>query len=163
METKISFYNVVNMFLTGVVFCGCMGIMFFNKIIKYFAAIKDVNIGYELLITVVCFALIYEVGLIINRLSSVLFEEILKKIKLIKHDDYGTYKKAEMKNDFLKILSREYAVSRNFMTVFFLLFIVSLIKLDIVFALSFISLTVLFFFSMKKHSSKISALVKSLT
>jgi hypothetical protein len=94
-------------------------------------------------------------------LASILFEELLKKIKLIKLNDYATYKKAEKRIGFMKVLSREYAVSRNSMTLFFILFTISLVKWELIFMFIFLLLTILFFFSMKKHSSKISELVSS--
>jgi hypothetical protein len=163
MEIKISFYNVVNMFLIGIVFCGCLGAIFFNDIVRYLNLnlVKEISINYEFLITATIFALFYEIGLIINRLASVLFEELLKKIKLIKLNDYAIYKKAEKRIGFMKVLSREYAVSRNSMALFFILFTISLVKWKLIFMFIFLLLTVLFFFSMKKHSSKISELVSS--
>jgi hypothetical protein len=137
--------------------------MFFNEneIVRYLNLIREINIGHEFLITVIVFALFYEIGLVINRLASVLFEELLKKIKLIKLSDYATYKKAEKRIGFMKVLSREYAVSRNSMALFFILFTISLVKWKLIFMFIFLLLTILFFFSMKKHSLKISELTNS--
>ncbi len=161
METKISFYNVLNMFLIGLIFFGCIVIIFFNSISNILKNITITNIGYETLTTIIIFGIIYEIGLIINRISSVIVEEILKKTKLIIFRDYASYKKAETKIDFLKILSREYALSRNSMTLFFILCLISIFSSKWIFFLIFLGLTFLFFLSLKKHVKKILILVDS--
>jgi hypothetical protein len=161
METKISFYNILNMFLIGLIFFGCIVIIFFNPIFNLLKILTIINIGYETLITIIFFGIIYEVGLIINRISSVIIEEFLKKTKLIVFRDYALYKKAETKIDFIKILSREYALSRNSMTLFFILCLISIFSSKWIFFLIFLGLTLLFFLSLKKHVKKILILVDS--
>jgi hypothetical protein len=71
METKIPFYNLLNMFLTGLIFTGCCIVLFSEQVLwfitsDFFHSVKEINTGLETVITVSIFAVIYEIGFIIN-------------------------------------------------------------------------------------------------
>lgn len=85
MEVKVPFYNILNMFLTGLVFIGGCLIIFPDTAVAIFNSdiIKSLGAGPEIVITVCTFAVAYEVGLIINRTGSVILEPLLKRAKLI--------------------------------------------------------------------------------
>ena len=74
MEIKIPFYNILNMFLTGLVFIGGCVIIFpeYTLTVLNNEIIKNLGTGPEIIITVCAFAAAYEVGLIINRVGSVI-------------------------------------------------------------------------------------------
>ena len=92
MEIKVPFYNILNMFLTGLVFIGGCLIIFPDTAVVLFNSdiIEDLGAGPEVVITVCTFAVAYEVGLIINRTGSVILEPLLKSTKLIPFNDNYT-------------------------------------------------------------------------
>lgn len=119
------------------------------------------GLGFETLVTVCIFALIYEIGFIINRIGSVIIENILLSLKLIPFDnDYKKFNERKKEYPIMEILSREYALSRNSFTLFLLLAIISLIKFNWVLFGLFLAISVLFFFSIRKHSLKIVKLME---
>ena len=164
MEVKIPFYNILNMLLTGLVFiaaflfilpdCQMSGeVVEFGKLI---ISLPDV------ISTVLFFAVAYEIGLVINRVGSVALERALKGMKCIPADmDYVLFNKTKEKYPIMNVLSREYALSRTGMVLFFVLLVMALCAAKFVEALIFAAIVVVFFFSCKKHSDKISELILS--
>lgn len=166
METKIPFYNLLNMFLTGLIFTGCCIILFNNQVYSciesdFFKSIKGINFGFETILTICFCAVIYEVGFIINRIGSLL-ENVLKWIKIIPFDnDYKKFNERKKQFPIMETLSREYALSRTSMTLFLLLTIISSIQYEWIFSIFLFALTVVFYFSMRKHAKKIVELIKN--
>lgn len=161
MENKIPFYNIVNMLLTGLIFIGVLVSFNFLVIIDFYKAyeIGQINVAFSSIIIFSFFAIIYEIGLIINRLGSLL-ENILIYIKLIPFDD--DYKKFnDRKKDYpiLTTLSREYALSRTSIVLFILIGIITTIKFTCWSTIPFL-ISVIFFFSLRKYSQKIIKLMK---
>ena len=121
MEIKIPFYNILNMFLTGLVFIGGCVIIFPDTATAVLNSeiIKNLGTGPEIVITVCAFAIAYEVGLIINRAGSVILEEILKRFKLIPFiDNYTLFNQKKKEYPIMSTLSREYALSRTGIVLF---------------------------------------------
>lgn len=89
MEIKVPFYNILNMFLTGLVFIGGCLVIFPDTAVALFNSdiIENLGAGPEIVVTVCTFAVAYEVGLIINRTGSVVLEPLLKRTKLIPFND----------------------------------------------------------------------------
>ena len=79
MEIKIPFYHVLNMFLTGLVFIGGCTMVYPDYAAELLVSDLIVNLGTgpEIVFTVCVFAAAYEVGIIINRIGSVVIEPIL--------------------------------------------------------------------------------------
>lgn len=129
METKVPFYNIVNIFLPGLVFIGSCIMMFVDEIKAIVDSITVLdNIGLEVLITVSCFAIAYEVGYIIFRLGAVFIERILKKVfGWAPYDRFVAAKKAGAEKS-LDMLSREYGYARTQITLFILLSIITGLK-----------------------------------
>ncbi len=165
MNFSIPFYNLLNMLLIGVGFgVGCMMLAPDATQLFLFQLSMALNDGAELLILS---AFAYLVGLIINRISSVIVEDIvcteipkanrnlLSRIFRIEKRSYTDYQKAEKKDVFIKTLSREYALSRNCATLFLLLAAQASLLHKYHAALACASLVVLFYLSMKKHTKKI--------
>lgn len=161
MEVKVPFYNIVNMFLIGLVFTGFCIILFFDQWYQFISTIVIDGIGFETLITVSAFAVTYEIGLIINRIGSVVTEEIFIKANLIPFDpDYKKFNDRKRQYPIMETLSQEYASSRSSFTMFMLLAIISLIKQKWLFMIFFLISALLFFLSARKHAAKIVSLMK---
>ncbi|MGL4907792.1 MAG: hypothetical protein ACRC3G_00470 [Bacteroidales bacterium] len=165
METKVPFYNVVNMFLTGLIFTGCCIIIYNSQVSIFisselFRSIKEINFGIETIVTISFFAVIYEIGFIINRIGS-LFGSFLKLIKAIPFNkDYKKFNDKKAQYSIMEILSREFALSRTSMTLFALLAIISCTQQKCIFFIIFCAINIVFYFSMRKHAKKIVGLMK---
>jgi hypothetical protein len=155
---KIPFYNIVNILLTGLIFTGIL-IIFYYQEISAKIYINNISITFVSIYTFAFFAIIYEIGLIINRLGSLL-EDLLRYFKLIPfNDNYKKFNETKQKFPILEILSREYALSRTSMTLFLLISILTFIKFQFY---GFIPITIclLFFYSCRKYSKKIIKLME---
>ena len=107
------------------------------------------------------FALIYEIGFIINRIGSVIVESFLVRAKLIPfNNDYKRFNDRKKEYPILEILSREYALSRNTFTLFLILTLISLKQFNWLHFVILLAICTLFFFSMRKHSAKIVKLME---
>jgi hypothetical protein len=162
LEDKIPFYNIVNMFLIGFVFVGFLMLIFmkeaYPQILKINISIN--NVVFQTILTVIFFAMIYEIGFILNRISSIIIEGILRHLKLVPYNkDYKKFNDRKRDYPIMEVLSREYALSRTSLTVFSILTIISIIKLNWKLTVIFLLVSLLFFFSTKKHASKIVELM----
>ena len=163
MEVKIPFYNILNMFLTGLVFIGGCVVIFPEYALNVLnhEIIKNLGTGPEIIVTVCAFATAYEIGLIINRAGSVIVEDFLKWRKWIPfNDDYVLFNETKKQYPIMSTLSREYALSRTGIVLFLLLLILAVIdgrwKIGITCAL----IVVVYYLSCKKHATKIVELME---
>lgn len=164
METKIPFYNILNMFLTGLVFIGGCVIIFpeITETLLNNNIIKDFVGGPEIVVTVCIFSAIYEVGLFINRIGSVILEPVLKLTKLIPFDDnYTLFNQKKKEHPIMSILSREYALSRTRMALFLSLVIMSVFVFKWSLVIIWTIITGIYFFSYRKHAGKIVQLMRN--
>jgi len=121
METKVPFYNVANIFLPGLVLIGSCILLFLDEVKEIVVSIAAIdNLGFEILITVACFALAYEVGYIIYRLGGVIIKPILKAMfgEATQENIYAAGKISVNAYDKLNTLSREYGYARTRITLF---------------------------------------------
>lgn len=163
MEIKVPFYNILNMFLTGLVFIGGCLVIFQDFTVALFSndIIENISAGPEIVITVCIFAVAYEVGLIINRIGSVIIEPFLKFIKLIPfNDNYALFNQKKKEYSIMRILSREYALSRTGIVLFLLLLILSFIEKKFFLTVIFTVITFIYLFSCRKHAGKIVELMQ---
>lgn len=164
MEVKIPFYNILNMFLTGLVFIAAFLFVLpdcrmSKEIVEFGKLIISLP---EVISTVLFFAVAYEIGLVFNRMGSVILEKPLKGMKCIPMEtNYVLFNKTKEKYPIMNVLSREYALSRTGMVLFFSLLVMALCAAKWVEAVAFAAVIVVFFFSCKKHSDKISELILS--
>lgn len=131
METKVPFYNIVNIFLPGLVFIGSCILLFLDETKVFVDSVTALgSTGLEVLITVSCFAIAYEVGYFIFRLGAVGIEPILKK--LFGWTDYKEFiaagKTGEKAYKKLDMLSQEYGYSRTQITLFIALAVLTGVK-----------------------------------
>lgn len=164
MEIKIPFYNILNMFLTGLVFLGGCVILYPDSAITMLnnEVIKNLGTGPEIIIVICAFAIAYEVGLIINRIGSIILEPFLKWTKLIPFDDdYVKFNVKKKEYPIMSTLSREYALSRTGIALFLILLVLSLFTSNWVSAIAFACITVVYYLSCRKHSTKIVKLMQT--
>lgn len=166
MEVKVPFYHIVNMLLTGFVFIGGCFLIFFEYVThllreEAFSTVwSDTATIPEIVLTVCVFAIAYEVGLIINRIGSVIVEPVLKKYKLIPfNDNYVKFYAAKEKYPIMSTLSREYALSRTGISSFLILMIFSITNAKYIYGIVFFIISLIYYLSCKKHASKIAVLM----
>lgn len=166
MEVKIPFYNILNMFLTGLVFLGGCAMICpdFAASILINDIIVNIGTGPEIVFTVCIFAAAYEVGLIINRIGSVIIEPILKKIKAIPFDDdYVKFNQKKKEYPIMSTLSREFALSRTGIALFGILTLIACFAGKKYFSWVFAATTIVYFLSCRKHAKKIVVLMNDVT
>ena len=164
MEIKVPFYNVLNMFLTGLVFIGGCAMVYPELATGFLKSEVIINLktSPEIILTVCAFAVAYEVGLIINRIGSVVVEPVLKKIKAIPFDDdYVKYNKKKKEFPIMNTLSREFALSRTGIVLFGILTAAAIYGKKIFFIHVFAATAFVYFLSCRKHAGKIVALMKN--
>lgn len=162
MEIKVPFYNVVNMFLTGFVFLGGFVFLFSDSFVSIMESPigKVAGIGPELIGVVCFFSIAYEVGLVINRLGSIVLGKLFKRWKWIPYDDnYIKYNKKLKVYPVLSTLSREYAVTRTGITLFLLLAVLSLFSQYCYLSIVFAAIAVIYYFSCRDYAKRIVALM----
>jgi hypothetical protein len=121
MEAKIPFYNIVNIFLPGLVLIGSCVMLFLDKIEDFAKQIAKLgSAGLEVVVTMALIAIAYEVGYIIFRLGSTIIEPILKKMfGWAEYSDFIAAGKVSAKaHDKLEMLSREYGFARTQIVLF---------------------------------------------
>ena len=163
MEVKIPFYNILNMFLTGLVFIGGCVLIFPETVLSVLnnEVIKNLGAGQEIIVTVCAFATAYEIGLIINRAGSVIVEDFFKWRKWIPfNDDYVLFNEKKKEHPIMSTLSREYALSRTGIALFLVLLILACIAREWTIAVACAVISIVYYLSCRKHSSKIVELME---
>ena len=163
---SLPFYNLINIFFIGVLFSiGAASL--FPKLMTH----SDKLLGFNsdsFVFCIIAVAIVYEIGIVIDRLASLITERILKSKKSFENrsflsqllqmqwKDYAHFQKAEKKSENIKTLTREYIFSRNNLTLFVILCGAALGMEKYIHAILFGDLGLLFYFSMKKHADKIA-------
>lgn len=163
METKMPFYNVLNMLLIGFILIISVCIAFPSLAVNLIKndIVVGLSDGGDIMLMTFVFTVAYEVGYIINRLSSVLLEELFKKTKVIPYiDDYRKYNEVKKEYPVMDILSREYALSRTNIMLFLIIMVVEAFAKKFILALIAFACVTLFFFSCRKHAMKITNLMR---
>ncbi|MDR0920366.1 MAG: hypothetical protein LBM93_14165 [Oscillospiraceae bacterium] len=163
MEIKVPFYNIINIFLPGLVLLGAVVLLFLDKVKVLVQEITDIgSAGLEVLVTVSLFAIAYEAGYIIFRIGSIVIEPILKKLFVwTEYSDFIAAKKSSDKaHDKLETLSREYAYSRTHITLFLILIILSGVRSLWWIAFLCVLILALFIVTVRGHMKRIQKIVK---
>ncbi|MGN0227050.1 MAG: hypothetical protein ACI4AI_03175 [Paludibacteraceae bacterium] len=144
---KLSSYQILNYLIPGSVFCVLLKHLVGYDII-HFSIVENV---------IIC----YFVGMVNNRLGSLILYPLLKKTKFIKEADYADFVKAEKKDSKVTILSDINNVFRSFANVMLLLLCalgtknidsISNFIVNNISWIAIISLFVLFLFSVCKQT-----------
>lgn len=145
---KISSYNIFNYLFPGIIF------------VLFLSFMTSINLIQQNIIEGLF--LYYFLGLVISRIGSLVFEPLLKLIRLVKFIDYGSYIKACKEDSKIELFSEINNSYRTLASTFSLVF---LIKLYDMFFNNFISLNnslhyflltiliIIFLFSYKKQTS----------
>ena len=161
MEMKISTYDFLNKFILGLVLIGVVVFAYGKEMTTILEAYQDTKDS-TIIITVLsisALALAYEVGIIINRLGSVL-EDVMRKTHLISfNDDYKKFNEKKKEYPIMNTLSREYALSRNSIVLFLLISIIVFVRFSW-YGLIPVAVMLLFYYSCRKYSKKICDLMK---
>ena len=161
MEIKISTYDFLNKFILGLVFTGVVVLSFGNEVSHYFEVYSAIkwNSIITTVFSILALAIVYEVGILINRLGAIL-EDFLRLCHLIPFNkDYKKFNDKKKEYPILNILSREYALSRNSVVLFLLISIVLFIRFAW-YGLIPIVIMLVFYYSCRKYSQKIVDLMK---
>ena len=98
--TKLSPYHVFNYLFSGAIFA------ILCQYITSYSLVQD-----DLLTGLLLYSFI---GLLINRISALVLEPILKWIRFVKFESYGDYVKASKKDPKIEVLSDQQSVLRTF-------------------------------------------------
>ena len=162
MEAKVPFYNIVNIFLPGLVLVGSCVLLFFYEMLPLIAAVSGLgSAGLEILLTVSLFAIAYEVGYIIFRLGAIAIEPILKKMfGWVDYKDFvAASKTSDQAHEKLDMLSREYGYVRTQITLFIALVLLSGVREHWWIMAACVFCVVLFLLSGRGHMKKIQIAV----
>jgi len=154
METKVPFYNVVNILLPGLVFIGSSVFLFFDEVKGLVIKITALeSAGLEVLLAIASLAIAYESGYIIFRLGALFIEPLLKK--MFGWVDYGRFvaaQKAGAKS--LEMYSREYGFARTHCTLFIALAIITGMRTHWVLMVLCMLCVVLFTLTTREHINR---------
>lgn len=109
---KLTSYNLFNYLLPGVIFS-----ILLEKTTNY--SIIQENIVVEAFLA-------YFIGLLISRISSLIIEPILKKVKFVKFADYKDFVLASESDNKIELLSESNNIYRVFISLFVVLIIVNI-------------------------------------
>ena len=150
---KLTSYNLFNYLLPGIIFS-----VLLEKTTNYSIIHKDILIEAFLA---------YFIGLAISRVSSLIIEPCLKKIKFVRFYGYRWYVATEKSNTSLKVLSEANNMYRVFISLFLILIIIMFYEKYLQSILSeytnyilVIGLLILFLFSYKKQTKYITKRIK---
>lgn len=158
MEVKVPWYDILNMLLTGLVFWGGFAIMYAKEVLEILVnpITSRINSGPEIVVTVCCFAVAYETGFLINRIGSTFFEPAMKAMHIVFYnEDYAKFNQKKKIYPIMSTLSREYALSRTSIVLFFILMLCALATCHWLIAAVCVFIVVTFGLSCRKHSKKI--------
>ena len=163
MSTTIPFYDIVNRFLLGCLFV--VGVFVFHAygILIFISELMQkskIPAGAETIITICFVAAIYEIGVILNRISSVATEEFLIWIKAWpKRSDDVWYNKAKEHYKILPILARGYDFAKGQITLFFFFVLYSMTQYCWRYMIICLAFAIIFVASGRKQSKRINKLV----
>lgn len=161
MKGKIPFYNIINMFFVGAVF-SIGAILMLRGRIHIDQEYLDVAHEWRTIVSVLLIIAMYEVGLIINRMGSIIIEPILSKTKIWPK---GTYNidvlEISEKNSKFQSMITELNLMRSHILIYLILFVFSIIEKRYWLTALFVVFVTIFIFGGKKHNTKINIIRKS--
>ena len=160
---KFSFYSIVNMLFVGFNFIGCIGVLKISEVKKIIESdvFNKITSLPETIVLIFILTITYQVGLVLNRMGSVILEPILQKFEFISDDEnkYHDFQEKKKEYPIMSVLSREYAVSRTGSIEFIILSLISLLDKNCFGLVVYGMISIVFLFSTKKFSKKISDII----
>jgi hypothetical protein len=163
METKVPFYNIVNIFLPGLVLLGSCVYLFLDEVKALAQAVTNLgSTGLDVLVTVSLFAIAYEIGYIIFRFGATAIEPLLKKLfGWAEYSDFIAAGKTSVNaHDKLEMLSREYGLARTQITLFITLATLSVVRMQWWLLGVCVACLILFMLTVRDHMKKTQDAVK---
>lgn len=164
MKDKVPFYNIVNMFFVGSVFTFIVAVLFHGhfKTIDLSAPIFTFLGDWSVVISAILLIAMYEIGFILNRVSSIIIEPILTKTKIWPKEDYDIdVSEISEKNSKFQSMITELNLMRTHILLYFIIFWFSLFSIYKWFSIVCVILIVLFILGGQKHNAKINKIRKS--
>ena len=164
MKDKIPFYNIANMFFAGAVFV-IANVLFFHDCLlnmdpsgQLYITLKD----WSVVATAAIIVVVFEIGFILNRASSVLIAPVLEKTKIWPKEKYDL-DISELSNKHPKFQSMitDLVLSRTHVLVYLILAIESLFSPYKLASLVCLSIILILVFSGRKHNARINIMRKS--
>ena len=164
MKDKIPFYNIANMFFVGAVFVIANVLLFHDCLLnmepssQLYMMLKDGSVVATAAIIVV----VFEIGFILNRASSVLISPILEKTKIWPKGKYNL-DISELSNKHPKFQSMitDLVLIRTHVLMYLILALESLFSPYKLASMVCLSIIVVILFSGRKHNTKINIMRKS--
>ena len=164
MKDKIPYYNIVNMFFVGSIFTFIVVILFYNYFndidlsAPLFIFLKD----WSVVVSAILLIIMYEVGFILNRASSVIIEPIFTKFNIWPKYQYDKdVSEISEKNTKFQSMITELVLMRTHILLYLIVSIISLFSLYKWVSLICVGLIIVFIFAGRKHNAKINKIRKS--
>lgn len=164
MKDKIPFYNIANMFFVGAVFAIANVLLFHECLLdmdlssQLYMTLKD----WSIVATAAIIVVVFEIGFILNRASSVLIAPILEKTKIWPKEKYNL-DVSELSNKHPKFQSMitDLVLIRTHILMYLILAIESLFSPYKLASLVCLSIILVIVFSGRKHNARINIMRKS--
>ena len=164
MKEQIPYYNIANMFFVGAVFAFVNIILFHNCLsnIDYSSQLYIVLKDWNIVVSAALVVVLFEVGFILNRTSSVIIAPILEKTKIWPKEKYDI-DVSELSNKYPKFQSliTDFILIRTHVLMYIILLIESLFSQYKLFSLVCFILIAILVLSGRKHNSRINTIRKS--
>ena len=164
MKDKIPFYNIANMFFVGAVFAIVNTLLFYGYIFRidlssdFYTVFKD----WSIIVAAAIIVVVFEIGFILNRTSSVLVAPILEKTKIWPKDEYDI-DISELSSKYPKFQSMitDLVLIRTHILMYLILAIESFFSPYKALSVGFVVIITVFVLSGRKHNSKINTIRNS--
>ena len=161
MKDKIPFYNIVNMFFVGSIFSFVLAVLF-NDYIDLTNPLFDFLKEWKIIVSALLIITMYEVGFIINRLSSIIIAPILEKTKIRPKEKYNIdISKISESNSKFQSMITELVLMRSHILAYLILGMLSLISNYKWLSIICVFLIVTFIVAGRKHNTRINIIRKS--
>ena len=166
MKDKIPFYNIANMFFVGAVFAIANVLLFHECLLdmdlssQLYMTLKD----WSIVATAAIIVVVFEIGFILNRASSVLIAPILEKTKIWPKEKYNLdVSELSNKHPKFQFMITDLVLIRTHILMYLILAIESLFSPYKLASLVCLSIILVIVFSGRKHNARINIMRKSFT
>lgn len=159
MKDKIPFYNIANMFFVGAVFAIANVLLFHECLLdmdlssQLYMTLKD----WSIVATAAIIVVVFEIGFILNRASSVLIAPILEKTKIWPKEKYNLdVSELSNKHPKFQFMITDLVLIRTHILMYLILAIESLFSPYKLASLVCLSIILVIVFSGRKHNARIN-------
>lgn len=163
MKDKIPFYNIANMFFVGAVFAIANVLLFHECLLdmdlssQLYMTLKD----WSIVATAAIIVIVFEIGFILNRASSVLIAPILEKTKIWPKEKYNLdVSELSNKHPKFQFMITDLVLIRTHILMYLILAIESLFSPYKLASLVCLSIILVIVFSGRKHNARINIMRK---